>query len=50
VREGKNFRGWILGFVLKTIGKAVLTKALENSVKAIESRYGGVERRDRIAA
>jgi hypothetical protein len=36
--------------VLKTIGKAVLTKAFENSVKAIESRYAAVERRDRIAA
>ena len=50
VREGKNLRGWILALVLKTIGKAVLTKAFENSVKAIESRYGAVERRDRIAA
>jgi hypothetical protein len=40
VREGKNLRGWILGLVLKTIGKAVLTKAFENSVKAIEGRYG----------
>ena len=50
VREGKNLRGWILGLVLKTIGKAVLTKAFDNSVKAIESRCGTVERRHRIAA
>jgi hypothetical protein len=50
VREGKNLRGWILGLVLKTIGKTVLTKAFENSIEAIESRYAAVERRDRIAA
>jgi hypothetical protein len=38
VREGKNFKGWLLGFVLGTIGKRVLEKAFENSVKAIEAR------------
>ena len=40
VREGKNFKGWLLGFVLGTIGKSVLEKAFVNSVKAIEARNG----------
>jgi hypothetical protein len=38
VREGKNLKGWLLGLVLGTIGKGVLEKAFENSVKAIEAR------------
>src|SRR6195256_1440784 len=38
VREGKNFKGRLLGFVLGTIGRRVLEKAFENSVKAIEAR------------
>jgi len=38
VREGKNLKGWLLGFVLRTVGKSVLEKAFENSVKAIEAR------------
>ena len=38
VREGKNFKGRMLGFVLSTIGKGVLRKAFTNSVKAIEAR------------
>ncbi len=38
IREGKNFKGWMLGFVLRTIGRSVLEKAFENSVKAIEAR------------
>jgi hypothetical protein len=38
VREGKNFKGWLLGLVLGTVGKRVLEKAFENSVKAIEAR------------
>ena len=38
VREGKNLKGWVLGFVLGTIGKGVLERAFENSVKAIEAR------------
>jgi hypothetical protein len=38
VREGKNFKGRLLGFVLETIGRRVLEKAFENSVKAIEAR------------
>ncbi len=38
VREAKNFRGHVLGFVLQTVGRSVLEKAFENSVKAIEAR------------
>ena len=38
VREGKNFKGRVLGFVLRTIGRRVLEKAFEKSVKAIEAR------------
>jgi len=38
VREGKNFKGWVLGLVLGAIGRRVLEKAFENSVKAIEAR------------
>jgi hypothetical protein len=40
VRDGKNLIGWVLGFVLGTIGKGVLRKAFEHSVKAIEVRNG----------
>jgi hypothetical protein len=40
VREGKNLKGWLLGFVLGTIGRGVLKTAFENSVKAIEARNG----------
>jgi hypothetical protein len=38
VREGKNLKGRLLGLVLGTIGRGVLEKAFENSVKAIEAR------------
>jgi hypothetical protein len=38
VRDGKNIFGWLLGLVVGTIGKGVLRKAFENSVKAIEAR------------
>jgi hypothetical protein len=40
VRDGKNLKGRLLGFVLRTIGRRVLEKAFENSVKAIEARNG----------
>jgi len=40
VREGKNLKGRLLGFVLRTIGRSVLEKAFLNSVKAIEARNG----------
>ena len=38
VRNGKNLKGWVLGFVLGTVGKPVLKRAFENSVTAIEAR------------
>jgi hypothetical protein len=38
IREGKNLKGRLLEFVLGTVGKGVLEKAFENSVKAIEAR------------
>ena len=38
VREGKNLKGRLLGFVLGTIGKGVLEKAFANTIKAIEAR------------
>jgi hypothetical protein len=41
VREGKNLKGRLLGIVVKTVGKRVLTKALANTVKAIEARNNG---------
>jgi hypothetical protein len=48
VREGKNLKGWVLGFVLGTIGKGVLEKAFANSVKAIEARNGAAK--EKLAA
>src|SRR5215831_7772889 len=42
VRDGKNFKGWLVGLVVGTIGKSVLEKAFANSVKAIEARNGTV--------
>ena len=41
VREGKNLKGRLLAFVLRTIGTRVLESAFENSVKAIETRNVG---------
>jgi len=41
VREGKNLKGKVLGLVLGTIGRGVLKKAFENSVKVIEARNNG---------
>ena len=40
VRDGKNLKGRVLGFVLGTIGRRVLERAFETSVKAIEGRNG----------
>ena len=40
VREGKTFKGRLLGLVLRTLGRGVLEKAFKNSVKAIEARNG----------
>jgi hypothetical protein len=41
VRDGKNLRGRALGFVLGAIGRGVLAKAFESTVKAIEARTDG---------
>ena len=49
VREGKNLKGWVLGPVLGTIGKAVLEKAFKNSVKSIEARNVGAKGAARAA-
>ena len=38
VRDGKNLKGWLLGLVLRTIGRRVLANAFDSSVKAIEAR------------
>ena len=45
VREGKNFKGRMLGLVLRTIGRGVLERAFQNSVKAIEYRHGVAKER-----
>ena len=42
VREGKNLKGRVLGLVLGTVGKGVLKKAFDNSIKAIEARNAAV--------
>jgi hypothetical protein len=41
VREGKNLKGRLLGFVIGTVGKRSLAKAFAASVKAIEARNDG---------
>jgi len=38
VRDGKNFKGRVLGFLLGTVGKGSLGKTFEKTVKAIEAR------------
>jgi hypothetical protein len=43
VREGKNFKGWLLGLVLWAFGSRVLGKAFANTIKAIEARNGRVK-------
>jgi hypothetical protein len=40
VREGKNLKGRLLELVVGTIGRGVLERAFENTVKAIEARNG----------
>jgi hypothetical protein len=39
VRQGKNLKDRLLGFMLGTAGKRVLGKALDKTIKAIEARY-----------
>jgi hypothetical protein len=41
VREGKNVKGRVLGFVLGTVGKGRLEKEFRKTVKAIEARNDG---------
>jgi len=38
VRDGKNLKGRVLGAIVGTIGKGHLSKALDNTVKAVELR------------
>jgi len=38
VRDGKNFKGWVLGAVLGTVGRHVLESAFDRSIEAIEAR------------
>jgi hypothetical protein len=51
VRDGKNLKGRVLGFLLGTILKGALVKAFQNSVKAVEARNAGAARtQGRIAS
>jgi hypothetical protein len=50
VRDGKNLRGWILGLVLGTVGRGVLTRAFENPSRRSKSRNKALKQRDRVAA
>jgi len=38
VRDGKDFKGRVLGLLLRTVGRRVLERAFEDSVRAIEAR------------
>ena len=38
VRDGKNFKGRVLGVIIESVGKRSLAKALEHTARAIESR------------
>jgi hypothetical protein len=49
VRDGKNVKGWLLGLVLGTIGRRVLERAFDGSVKAIEMRNGSVPTNSRAS-
>ncbi|MGH8692623.1 MAG: hypothetical protein ACREVM_00090 [Burkholderiales bacterium] len=42
VREGKNFKGWVLGLFLGIVGKGYLEKTFGKTLKAIEARNYGV--------
>ncbi|HEX6341974.1 SRPBCC family protein [Umezawaea sp.] len=42
VREGRNLKGRVTGFLLGSVGRGVLGKALKNTVEAIEARSGAV--------
>ena len=40
VRDGKTLKGKLLGLVVGTVGKGVLKKAFDGTVKAVEERGG----------
>src|SRR4029453_2778854 len=42
VRDGKNFKGRVLGTFIGTFGKGYLARTFEKTVKAIEARKCGV--------
>ena len=42
-RHGKNLKGRFLGFVLGTVGKGALQKALDQTVKTIEAKNYGAK-------
>jgi len=41
VREGKNLRGRLLGVVVAGVGRRVLERALDTTVRAVEARHPG---------
>jgi hypothetical protein len=41
VREGKNLRGRLLGAVVATVGRRVLERSLDTTVRAVEARAAG---------
>jgi hypothetical protein len=49
VREGKNFKGRVLGLLLGIVGKRVLGKELGKAVKAIEARNDGARTEERTS-
>jgi hypothetical protein len=44
VREGKNLKGRLIGILVGSVGKGVLSKALKNTIKAIEERNSAADR------
>jgi hypothetical protein len=44
VREGKNLRGKTVEFVVGSVGKGVLRKALKDTIKAVENRTASAGR------
>jgi hypothetical protein len=45
VREGKNLKGKVIGVLLGSVGKTVVSKTVAGMVKAIETRNGVSRRR-----
>jgi hypothetical protein len=48
VRDGKNFKGWVLGLVLGTVGRHVLENPFDRSIKAIEARNSPLRPREPV--